>query len=366
MKNKINNKNGITLIALVITIIVLVILAGVSISMISSQDGILNRASQVKEISDAAQKRDMEYINKQEGMIEQYIEGTLANKVNVGDYVEYNYGTGSEYTTSSNDSEGKDISSTVQTFNSTETGNAFINKWRVLSKTDGTLKLVSANVGADITLNGANGYLNGEKILNGICKKLYSSNIGEARSINVEDINEITGYNGDKCYYDNDGNKITIAKNEKKTISNLENDANLNLNRLTNRVCPEDGKDIGDYEVEEYSYVCKNQMSIEDENNNVKYQVICRDSNNSANLKTYWLASSNVSVRFKTGYAYFNMRWLGEGSTGLFSQGAYWLMDSKGTSREKTYAFRPVIELKNGLKVGEGNGTINSPYKIVE
>ena len=49
MKNKITNKSGITLIALVITIIVLLILAGVSISMISSQDGILGKATGAKE-----------------------------------------------------------------------------------------------------------------------------------------------------------------------------------------------------------------------------------------------------------------------------------------------------------------------------
>ncbi len=49
MKNKLRNKKGITLIALVITIIVLLILAGVSITMISSQDGILNKATSAKE-----------------------------------------------------------------------------------------------------------------------------------------------------------------------------------------------------------------------------------------------------------------------------------------------------------------------------
>ena len=49
MKNKLRKKEGITLIALVITIIVLLILAGVSISMISSQDGILNKATSAKE-----------------------------------------------------------------------------------------------------------------------------------------------------------------------------------------------------------------------------------------------------------------------------------------------------------------------------
>ena len=49
MKNELRNKKGITLIALVITIIVLLILAGVSITMISSQDGILNKATGAKD-----------------------------------------------------------------------------------------------------------------------------------------------------------------------------------------------------------------------------------------------------------------------------------------------------------------------------
>ena len=40
------NQNGITLIALVITIIVLIILAGVAIAMLSGDNGILNKASE--------------------------------------------------------------------------------------------------------------------------------------------------------------------------------------------------------------------------------------------------------------------------------------------------------------------------------
>ena len=43
------NKKGITLIALVITIIVILILAGITISMITSQDGILKKAVEAKE-----------------------------------------------------------------------------------------------------------------------------------------------------------------------------------------------------------------------------------------------------------------------------------------------------------------------------
>ena len=45
------NQKGITLIALVITIIVLLILAGVSIAMLTGKNGILTRASQSSEAS---------------------------------------------------------------------------------------------------------------------------------------------------------------------------------------------------------------------------------------------------------------------------------------------------------------------------
>ena len=43
-----NENKGITLIAFVVTIIVLLILAGISISMLTGQNGILNRANEAK------------------------------------------------------------------------------------------------------------------------------------------------------------------------------------------------------------------------------------------------------------------------------------------------------------------------------
>ena len=46
MKGQMKKTNGITLIALVITIIVMLILAGVSISLIAGENGILKRATQ--------------------------------------------------------------------------------------------------------------------------------------------------------------------------------------------------------------------------------------------------------------------------------------------------------------------------------
>ena len=48
LKQKFKKNQGITLIALVVTIIVLLILAGISIAMLTGQNGILNRATEAK------------------------------------------------------------------------------------------------------------------------------------------------------------------------------------------------------------------------------------------------------------------------------------------------------------------------------
>ena len=48
MKKIMKSKKGITLIALIVTIIVLIILAGVAISMLSGQNGVINRASEAR------------------------------------------------------------------------------------------------------------------------------------------------------------------------------------------------------------------------------------------------------------------------------------------------------------------------------
>ena len=50
-------QNGITLIALVITIIVLLILAGVSIAMLTGQNGILTQANNAKNETELASEK---------------------------------------------------------------------------------------------------------------------------------------------------------------------------------------------------------------------------------------------------------------------------------------------------------------------
>ena len=63
---------GITLIALVVTIIVLLILAGISISMLTGQNGILNRATEAKEETEKANTEEKATLNKYEDIINQY------------------------------------------------------------------------------------------------------------------------------------------------------------------------------------------------------------------------------------------------------------------------------------------------------
>ena len=53
------NKNGITLIALVVTIVVLLILAGVSISMLTGENGIIKQAQEAKEKSEIAEEKEL-------------------------------------------------------------------------------------------------------------------------------------------------------------------------------------------------------------------------------------------------------------------------------------------------------------------
>lgn len=63
MQKQKSKQTGITLIALVVTIIILIILAGVSISMIVGDNGIITQAQRAKEETEKAQKEEQESLN---------------------------------------------------------------------------------------------------------------------------------------------------------------------------------------------------------------------------------------------------------------------------------------------------------------
>ena len=81
-----NNQKGITLVALVITIIVLLILAGVTIAALSGDNGILTRGSQAKQDDEIGAAKDTVNLAANEAIQEyynvMYNAGTHASVVN--------------------------------------------------------------------------------------------------------------------------------------------------------------------------------------------------------------------------------------------------------------------------------------------
>ena len=244
-KNKRNylKQNGITLIALVVTIVVLLILAGVSLNAIFSENGIIKRAKDAQNKMDQATQNDLDSINELNNWIDGKINGTTgsggtvegqegsllamyqkaqkdgcdnaggtcsdATHLHIGDYVDYkNPTSGTAEVTSAesgvygNDSNGNATVNITQTYTLSTTKNNV--KWRVLGidKETGGIKLIAGspmknsslvekyNV-AGLCLDGAAGYEYGADELDAISGLYKNENAVEARSVKIEDIGEI-------------------------------------------------------------------------------------------------------------------------------------------------------------------------------
>ena len=85
MKQRFANNRGITLIALVITIIVLLILAGISISMLSGDNGILNKAVQAKDATRGGEVQETVTLAAANNTGVDYIGGTKQTRAEVID-----------------------------------------------------------------------------------------------------------------------------------------------------------------------------------------------------------------------------------------------------------------------------------------
>ena len=82
-KLKKNTNKGITLIALVITIIVLLILAGVSISMLTGENGVLTKATQSQEEAEIAQLKEQSELARQGVMSGDIAQGKTTNREDI-------------------------------------------------------------------------------------------------------------------------------------------------------------------------------------------------------------------------------------------------------------------------------------------
>ena len=89
MKNK--KERGITLIALVVTIIVLIILAGISINLVFGNFGVITKAKEAKELQKQAQANEQVALNELDKKLEDYDkylpENTKENPQDIGTIV---------------------------------------------------------------------------------------------------------------------------------------------------------------------------------------------------------------------------------------------------------------------------------------
>ena len=223
------NEKGITLIALVITIIVLLILAGVSIAMLTGQNGILTQAQNSKTTTEYksaeekvklaimaarsqsetgeldADKLIAEITNNYGGTASKTNDGFPVNAtvdgknfsidgdgnigvpqdrtgLKVGDYINYKPDTaeGKTYSLLGAQSGYSDQTIAKETLN-----------WRILKiKADGSIDIISDPTNKDVYFSGSLGYNNGVYLLNDICKELYSNTTKgiTARSVNLKDM----------------------------------------------------------------------------------------------------------------------------------------------------------------------------------
>ena len=83
----------------------------------------------------------------------------------------------------------------------------YTGEWRILGAENGQLLIMSAENITDVELSGKDDYINGEDKLNQICAP-YGEN---ARSVKIEDINRVTGYDPNKT---GNGQKFSLGKVE--------------------------------------------------------------------------------------------------------------------------------------------------------
>ncbi len=230
---------GVTLVALIVTIIVLVIISAVSIMVVYNSriveyavNGTKDYASEginENKVLEGTESLIDSTVNMINDIVGRKIEGgsepeeskpeeptppprltkeELSQDIMIGKYVDYKP-QGEDYIVDG-------------TYSGTGTNQTFTRnddmKWRIWGVEENKLLLISETLGGNIQLEGANGYNNGVKILNDGCSTAFgNSTYGSAinvRSINQDDIDKVTNMTEDiqrKAVYSYYGTTYSIS-----------------------------------------------------------------------------------------------------------------------------------------------------------
>ncbi|OKZ85793.1 MAG: hypothetical protein BHW09_07810 [Clostridium sp. CAG:245_30_32] len=372
-------EKGITLVALVVTIVVLLILAGVSINLVLGNNGIIAKAKEAETKSAEASQNDLKGMNA----LAEEMNNALGekpkvdlSKYKIGDSVNYTYDpASSSYTLESKYSGYSSNQTIAQTTGLT---------WKVLNvdKENDTVDIISTNpTSSTVIFANILGYNNGPYLMNEICKAQYSNKtLGvNARSINLLDMEKhltADGITARNAYqYDSSTAKYGTTKtypsntkypslyaNQKGAGPNItEAEASKKITQ------PDTTKGNDPYEeskpivpkgttepTNDSTYGTGNPLTV----TQTYYYRPINDTNYGtassilANSTKFWVAARDVHTR--SDYATFGLR---IADTNAYGCNMFY---SNGDTGGSTCALRPVVSLPSRLLTGEQtNGAWN-------
>ena len=392
--------------ALVITIIILLILAGISISALTNT-GIFQKAKDAKQKSENAALDQNTKLDEYENEIDKYIPkaNSLAKAVKVGDYVAYtpdkldksaldklkeNLNTYSgarnlkTYSAIGRDNlslrviDGDEKTGAVRLISATPTSNNTTNSaigrdnlgWRVLDVDEktGAVRLISATpTDKTIVLYGYDGYNNAVKLLDDVCSTLYNSKLAtKVQNLKIEDIQDKMKEKDYSKLYSEYG-KTPIQPENKKYPSILAQEKNqkvneyegtLDLSKQDNYINQTDVLEANSLELKItlWGKIGENGPKVltaddfEGDDGKIYSDMFCKDY-------TYWMSSRCIYA--DSDRAGFIVRCVSSG--GVFANILYY---SSGREDSGGFAFRPVITLNSNVQVTSGNGTESTPFEI--
>jgi len=391
-----NQKRGISLIVLVITIVVMIILASAIILSLSGS-GIIGRANEAKTKSDIANAKEVVSLAYAEWELDQ--ESLKDTYSNFSEYAivqldEAGFDTKDMYVTEegelltgpaafftkNNIAIGTDVTGyvlstktsakTVSTDGSENTCDPedYVETdpipaeniardeaitWKYFGIDENGEALIVGSVTSTtptITLGGKGGYVNGPSTLKTICETMYSSDMGSARSITIEDVTRVLEYTGERgAYGDTSGTYVPTAK--AKTINEIAAEIGYDMDGFLDST-PEEENSIGEYVADYYSINKTNDAS----EYNTEMQNLIYPGTSTTNptlTTTYWLSSPCVRAYFDGSYADFAVRYVGSSYVN-----ACGMFDSMDGSSRGSYAVRPVVTLTANVQVAYDGTTI--------
>lgn len=399
IKKRFSDK-GITLIALVVTIIVLLILAGVTIATLNGNNGILTKANDAKEETRGASVEEAKDLWKINQKSDKYLESgtsqtlqellddlekqklitaeeretinnigqiTIGNRIirfkediKIGDYVAY---------IPKPESVTYNISQTYSGY--TEDQNGYITEnlgWRILNiNEDGTVDLISSQpTSRGIYFLGATGYNNGVYLLNDMCNKLYSNpeKGAIARSLNIEDIQDkLKSESTYKGYESKTGTRwgsTFTYETPKYYPAQWQGDNGVEKESESRNLIPAN-EELSDIESKTVTQTLWDQTAdimqtafkeattdLAEADNKIYYSLLCNGGND-----LYWLASRFVHTS-SSSYVVFGLRGVREGRVG----GPYLFYTSGYLPNVESRSVRPVVNIPvERIDTGIGDGT---------